>query len=124
MRISGPWGEDAAAAHAVAGGARVLARNVRGQRGEVDLVLAHAGAIAFGEVKTRRRHALSSGLGSVGPRKRRRIVTTALEWLAGQRLHPERVLLRFDVFVVAPGPHPDAPPRVVWIQDAYRADWL
>lgn len=122
--LSGAWGERAAAAYAEAAGARVVDRNVRCAQGEVDLVLEHGGGYAFGEVKARRRHALETGLGAVGRTKQRRVVATAHEWLAARGLHPERVRLRFDVFVVTLGDVPGGPPRVLWIQDAYRADWL
>lgn len=115
----GAWGEDAAAAHAVARGAIVLGRNERSPWGEIDLVLLERGVIAFAEVKTRRARALVSGRDAVGPRKRERLARTALHLLAERGVDVARVPCRFDVFEVAPGP---AGPEVTWLKDAFEVD--
>lgn len=57
-RFAGAAAEDRAAAYYAERGARILARNWRASReeggGEIDLVVAEAGAIVFVEVKQRR----------------------------------------------------------------------
>lgn len=115
----GAWGEDAAAAHARAAGAKVLARNARSPWGEVDLVLLERGVVAFGEVKTRRAAPFVTGRDAVGPRKRERLAKTALHLLAEWRVDVSRVPCRFDVFEVHLGP---AVPEVTWLRDAFQVD--
>lgn len=112
----GLWGEDAAAAHAEARGARVLARNVRDRQGEVDLVLADGPVIAFAEVKARRNRRLGGGREAVGWRKQQKVARAALGWLVRCGVDPSSVRCRFDVFEVAPGP------EVTWLKDAFRVD--
>lgn len=115
----GAWGEEAAAAHALARGATLLARNARSPWGEVDLVLLDRGVIAFGEVKTRKASPFVSGRDAVGPRKRQRLARTALHLLSEWRVDAGRVACRFDVFEVCPGPKG---PEVTWLQDAFQAE--
>ncbi|GIW39964.1 MAG: hypothetical protein KatS3mg076_0541 [Candidatus Binatia bacterium] len=75
----------------------VLARNVRSRYGELDLVALDGGTLVFVEVKTRR-GSPSWGLLAVGRAKQRRMVRTALRFLATHGL--EEVPVRFDVVVV------------------------
>jgi putative endonuclease len=110
---TGSWGEDAAARHARSLGAKVVGRNVRGPRGELDLVLRHRGVLIFGEVKTRRSDRFGSGLEAVTPAKQASIARTALHYMIQRGIDPGRVRCRFDVFLVTPGP------RVVWIEAAF-----
>lgn len=116
MALDGNWGEDAAARHARAHGAQVLARNFRTKVGELDLVLLHEGVIAFGEVKARTDLRHGGGLEAVTPRKQRRIARTAMLFLIRQGYDPDAVRCRFDVFDVRPGP------QVTWVQDAFQID--
>ena len=112
---TGAWGEEAAARHACRLGAKLVARNVRGPRGELDLVLRHRGVLVFGEVKTRKRGRLCSGLEAVTPGKQASIVRTALYYMLRKGIDPGAVHCRFDVFLVTPGP------QVLWIQAAFDA---
>lgn len=66
----------------------VLARNFRGGGGEIDLVVERDGVLRFVEVKARSPDD-PSGMESIGPDKRRRLVAAAEVWLS---LHgpPER----------------------------------
>lgn len=115
----GAWGEDAAAAHAVAGGARVLARNARSPWGEVDLVLLDRGVVVFAEVKTRRAPTcFGTGREAVGRRKRERLARTAAHVCATLRVDLARVPCRFDVFEVHVGPAGE--PLVTWVRDAFE----
>ena len=116
MAIDGSWGEEAAARHARARGAKVLARNVRAKFGELDLVLLHDGFLVFGEVKARTDQRHGGGLQAVTARKQRRIARTALLYLVREGYDPDGVRCRFDVFDVRPGP------QVTWVQDAFHID--
>lgn len=93
----GRWGEDVAARYLERTGCRVLARNWRAGRLEVDLVVRDRRAIAFVEVKTRRSGPQRPSE-AVDRRKRTRLRKAAAAWIATR---PERAAeYRFDVVSV------------------------
>lgn len=94
-RALGIEGEARAAAYLEARGWRILARNARAGRVEIDLVAARGRMIAFVEVKTRRSRSAGLPEEAVDFRKRERLVQGASAWLAQ---HPRRAAtVRFDV---------------------------
>lgn len=99
-RRIGAEGETRAAAHLAARGYRILARNVRVEGAELDLIAEQAGTIVFVEVKTRRSRSAGSPEEAVDARKRARIVRGAVAWLAQAR--PRRLAIRFDVVACEP----------------------
>jgi putative endonuclease len=113
----GRWGEDLAAQHLTACGARVLARNWRCRAGELDIVaLEPDGTLVFCEVKTRRGTQFGEPAEAVGPRKARRLRELARRWLAEDR-PPGEHDLRFDVVSVLR--QRDGPPRVVHLRGIF-----
>jgi putative endonuclease len=94
-RALGADGEARAAAYLAARGYRILARNARADRVEIDLVAARGAVVVFVEVKTRRSRAAGIPEEAVDFRKRARLVRGSLAWLAAHGLHGRRV--RFDV---------------------------
>ncbi len=89
----GRAGECLAVRHYEMLGAKVLDRNYRTRSGELDLVVAHRGAIVFIEVKTRTEGGMHP-FDSLTYAKRTRLRTLAASWLAE---HPHRASeLRFD----------------------------
>jgi putative endonuclease len=94
----GRLGEDAAAGYLAARGYRIVARNVRADRVELDLMARRDGALVFVEVKTRRGAGHGQAAEAVDPRKQRRLRHGAQAWLAG---HPPEARgahrHRFDV---------------------------
>jgi putative endonuclease len=103
-RDLGKWGEEIAARHLESKGYRILGRNVRTLRGEID-VLARAGEIlVFVEVKTgARSQSGSHPAENVHAQKRRRLTHAAEAYLAGLGRVPE---CRFDVVTVIREPVP------------------
>jgi putative endonuclease len=105
----GRRGERAAARFLKRHGFRIVYRNFRVPRGELDLVARDGRELVFVEVKTRRRgHLRGRPLDAVDAGKQRRIVRAALAYL---RLlgHPD-VRFRFDVVEVylnESGRHPE-----------------
>lgn len=89
--------EDTAAAHLRSIGYQIIARNFRGRRGEIDLIARDGPTIVFVEVKARRAGP-SESFAAVDARKRRRLVRTAMEYVAKRRL--VGVSARFDVVAV------------------------
>ena len=97
----GAGGERLAAEHLERLGYRIVARNYRTRRGELDLVAHRDGLLAFVEVKTRRVSANAGGpFDAVGPRKRAQVRRVAAGWLAQCTDRPRAEDLRFDVIGV------------------------
>lgn len=81
----------------------VVARQWRGTRGELDLVVVGPGrggrpTLVFCEVKARTSTRFGGPAAAVGPAKQEAVRRTALEWLAAER--PGHGALRFDVACV------------------------
>ena len=81
-------------------GWRILARNFRTRRGELDIVAQDGDAVVFVEVRCRGSRDFGSPAETVGRLKRRRLWAAAAAY--AQRLDPE-VPTRFDVVSVEPG---------------------
>ena len=95
-------------------GLRLLARNYRCRRGEIDLILLDAGNLVFVEVRYRGQDRYGSGLESVDRHKQRRISLCAAHYL---QQHPREASrpARFDVVAVGPDGGID------WIRNAFYA---
>ena len=94
-RALGDSGEDLVADWYLQRGYRVLDRNWRCRDGELDVIVARDGLVAFCEVKTRRGSAFGAPFEAVTFAKQRRLRGLAARWL---REHPQGgATLRFDV---------------------------
>lgn len=92
----GRSGEDAAAAHLVAQGYRVLARNwACPPIGELDIVVCRANVLVFVEVRSVSTRFLSSPTLTVQPAKQRKVARAADRYLARHRADWDGI--RFDV---------------------------
>jgi len=108
---SGRLAESACVWHLRLRGWRVLARRVRSPVGEIDIVAARRGLVAFIEVKAR--GDFTSAAHAVTPHQRRRIGRAAQAFLQ-KRPELAGCDMRFDVMLVAPW----RPPR--HLIDAWR----
>jgi putative endonuclease len=98
----GRAGESLAARFLEAKGWRIVGRNVRcGRSGEIDIVAARNGVLAFVEVKTRRTARYGTPGEAVTRRKQLRIRAMARAYLASVR--PGADAVRFDVIEVRTG---------------------
>ena len=112
----GRAGERIAARFLRRAGWRVLARNYRFGRKEVDLIAARGNVVAFIEVKSRGGPGFGHPLEAITRRKRGEIAQVARAWL---RDHPQPGrLLRFDAVAVRSAP--GRPPLVEHFEDAWR----
>lgn len=98
-RERGHWGEATAAAYFERTGWRVLDRNFRFGRNEIDLIVTRAGIVAFVEVKARSRAV--DGLESITRDKRAAIRRAAAGWL--RRHGRSDLTYRFDAVSVRGG---------------------
>ncbi len=94
----GRWGEEQAVAYLKRCGMKIMDRNYRCPRGEIDIIARHRNWLVFAEVKTRRSDRFGSPQEAVGRHKQRQIVRAA-QWYLQQhdigKLQP-----RFDVLAV------------------------
>jgi len=98
-RELGQMGESLAASYLIGCGWRIVDRNVRYREGEIDIVAARGGILAFVEVKTRRSSAFGSPAEAVTWRKQRKIRAVASRYLSER--HPHARSVRFDVVDIA-----------------------
>jgi len=116
----GRWGEHHAARFLERRGWRILARNHRFGRREVDLVVRRDGLLAFVEVKTRAGEGFGSPTEAITWRKRREIEAVAAHYLASRSV--TGLAVRFDAVAVTllPG---GRGARVEHVPDAWRPGW-
>ena len=112
----GALGEEAAAELLRKAGYRIVARNHRCRRGEVDVIAEKGDLLVFVEVRTRASAAFGGPEETVGTRKQRRVVAAARDYLAQRRGPPKAA--RFDVIAVVDGP---AGPTVTHFENAFDA---
>lgn len=94
----GNLGEQAASEHLSRKGMRLLTKNYRTPRGEIDLVFRDRNCLVFVEVKTRSEGAYTRPAHAVDIRKQRRISLAAQTYL--RRIDTPRPVWRFDVVEV------------------------
>ena len=115
--IRGREAEETAAAWLAGQGYRVLARNHRTRRGEVDLICREGGVLCFVEVRSRTRLDYGSPAASVTVAKARRVVAAATDWaLRHGGLAQD---MRFDVVAVD---CTGAAPRCELFRNAFDAE--
>ena len=115
----GRLGEEAAVRFLREEGWRILGRNVRYGRGEVDIIAASDEVVAFVEVKTRSCLDHGHPLEAITRSKRREIARVARGWIQGQAGLGGK-LFRFDaISVMWSNRHP---PEITHVPDAWRLD--
>jgi putative endonuclease len=98
----GREGEELAARALENAGFRIIARNFRSSRGEVDLIALDVGIIAFIEVKSWSFYGIQDLQYGVDRKKQFRIIETAKYFLSTHRKYNE-MAVRFDVIFVDSG---------------------
>ena len=101
-RDLGRRGEDAAAAYLEAHGMRVVVRNWRCPRGEIDIVARDVDTLVFCEVKTRRGRGFGGPLAAITRAKAARLRLLAAAYLAESGGH--RGPIRIDAVGIVWGP--------------------
>ena len=99
----GPIGETIAAVYLSQHGYRVLDRNVRTRRGEIDLVAQRGDELVFVEVKSWRRVPVEGLEHAVDRRKQQRILSVARVYAARNAARCRGLRQRFDVILVSGG---------------------
>jgi putative endonuclease len=112
MRELGNRAEDRAALYLKNLGYRVVERNYRSKRAEIDIIAEDGQTVVFVEVKSRKSAEYGSPAEAVNFRKRAKIKEAALHYLAGKKKDPPA---RFDVISILPG-------GIEHIKDAFEVD--
>jgi len=118
MNDTGRAGEEFAARWLERHGMRVLDRNWRQGRNEIDLIMRDGATIAFVEVKTRRLGPGGTPAAAVNAAKRRKLARAAAAWIATRP--GEGREFRFDIVevTIAAG----GAPLIEHWPDAFRTD--
>ena len=83
-------------------GYRILERNYRTPRGEMDIVAEEGGALVFVEVKARRGNQFGGPHCAVGWRKQQQLIRVASHYMARHRV--ENRDCRFDIVLISESP--------------------
>ncbi|MEA3278839.1 MAG: YraN family protein [Pseudomonadota bacterium] len=94
-------------------GLRLVQRNYRCRRGEIDLVMRDTGTLAFVEVRYRANMRFGTPAETVDIHKQRRLTAAAAHYLQHQ---PTTLPCRFDVIAIS------GDNRIDWIRDAFNAE--
>lgn len=111
-RAKGQRAEQAACEFLQGHGLRLLEKNYRCRRGEIDLIMGDGEEVVFVEVRYRRHSAYGGALASIDARKRAKLIATASHYLQSKGSHRPA---RFDVVAI------DANQGVQWIRNAFDA---
>jgi len=112
----GARGESLARASLEAQGYAIIATQYRTRAGEIDIVARDGGCLVFVEVKARRTTECGTPAEAVTPRKQRRIIAMARDFLA--RNPTDATSCRFDVVAIL---MPGGQPQVEIIRNAFDA---
>lgn len=114
--VHGRAAEDAALRYLERRQLKLITRNYRCRRGEIDLIMRHDVVLVFAEVRFRSDPRFGGGAASISRAKRQRIVDAARHFL-GYRCPQPWPPCRFDVLSVSqPNYH------VEWIAGAFTTD--
>lgn len=116
-RAKGNLAEDKALNYLCQQGLKLIQRNYLCKMGEVDLIMRDKSYWVFIEVRSRVNLSFGSGIESITPAKRKKIMRTATHYLMMNQLMG-KVPSRFDV-VSIDGPNQ----ALTWIKDAFGEDY-
>lgn len=117
IMTAGASAENLAANYLSHQGVKILARNHRCTRGELDLIGLQGGCVLFIEVRLRRNSRFGGAAASITPSKQQRVISAAQHWLQGPGARYAKQPCRFDAILF------DALSldRLQWLQDAFSA---
>ncbi|TNE76619.1 MAG: YraN family protein [Gammaproteobacteria bacterium] len=99
-------------------GLRIVTKNYRTRRGEVDLIMQHGETLVFVEVRLRTHKQFASAAQSIDHRKQQRIISAAQHYLQHQELW-ENIPCRFDAICLGKDADNSDSYQVEWLQNAF-----
>jgi len=115
----GEWGETRAAAYLKKKGFKLLGRNIRIDRDEIDLLMRQGEQMIFVEVKTRKSETFGRPSNAVGAAKRKKLQRAAKGYL--RKINPKPTYIRFDVVEVIGQPDAADPPEIRHLENVFNA---
>ena len=113
----GKQAEETACRFLTANGLKLIEKNYKCRRGEIDLVMLDHNSIVFIEVRYRRNNRFGSGAESVISSKQQKLIMTAMHYLQTHKKSTETPT-RFDVISIQGY---DGANDIEWIQNAFQA---
>jgi len=113
----GKTAEDLAFRYLDQRGLKLLSRNYRSRRGEIDLIMQDGDVVVFIEVRSRKDNRTMNVIESIDSTKCARIIQTSRHFLQNMK-HPDECTCRFDIVLIT-GPADTA--EIEWIKDAFEA---
>lgn len=113
----GQWAEQTALDYLLEKNLKLLSRNFRSARGEIDLIMLDQETIVFIEVRYRLNNNYIHAIETIDGRKCARIIKTSQHYLQVNRWTSKNPC-RFDVITVT-GENNN--PEIVWIKNAFQA---
>jgi putative endonuclease len=95
-------------------GLKLVDRNFRVRKGEIDLIMTDADTLVFVEVRMRTHAGFGGGAASIGPAKQRRLIAAAHHYLGTLKPTPP---CRFDAVLL----NQLDESRIEWIRNAFDA---
>lgn len=114
--LTGPEAEELACQYLQDQGLRLLKRNFRTNRGEIDLIMQDKSCVVFVEVRFRRSSRYGSAEESISPGKCRRLNAAALAYLQ-QSPQGGNTQARFDAVAISPNNHHLGNFAINWLQN-------
>ena len=106
-RLSGADAEQLAQNYLQQQGLKLVAKNFRTPRGEIDLVMRDNAYLVFVEVRFRQRSDFGSAEESITQQKCQRLTAAALAYMQSQKL-TDKLNARFDAVAISPTPEKSA----------------
>jgi len=115
----GRQAEDLALSYLKRQGLRLIKRNYRSRRGEIDLIMEQGDTLVLVEVRYRKSAAFGDALESVSVRKQARIIACAGQYLSETECDQP---VRFDVIAISPQPVSlqSGELSIQWVRDAFQ----
>jgi putative endonuclease len=114
--LTGPEAEELACQYLQDQGLRLLKRNFRTNRGEIDLIMQDKSCVVFVEVRFRRSSRYGSAEESISPGKCRRLNAAALAYLQ-QSAQWGNTQARFDAVAISPNSSQPGNFAINWLQN-------
>ena len=99
--LSGADAEQLAQKYLQQQGLKLLAKNFRTSRGEIDLIMRDNAYLVFVEVRFRQSSAFGSAEESITPQKCQRLTAAALAYMQSQKV-TNKLSARFDAVAISP----------------------
>lgn len=120
--VTGQRGERQAETFLKKAGLKIIARNVRVGRDELDLIVRDGDTLIFVEVKTRASEVFGRPASAVNAAKRRKLSRAAIRFLKKRKLRPPTI--RFDIVeVIGDEPQIRHIPNAFSLEGGYRIWW-